>query len=86
MFKVDALINSIKRRLSGSEGCEQSAPARLSGTGKAELAVGEEEEGAAAPGFPVAGGWAMLGAQEKGQGSFLGVAGSPPGSGTAWVC
>lgn len=64
----------------------QSALARLSRTGKAEIAVREEGDKAAAPHFPIAGGWAMTGAQEKGQGSFLGEACSPPGSGTTWMC
>lgn len=33
----------------------QKAPAWLSRTGKAELAIGEEEDGASAPDLPVAG-------------------------------
>lgn len=51
----------------------RSAPARLSGTGKAEIAVGEEGDGAAAPSFPVAGGWAVMGWRE---GARLGFGGS----------
>lgn len=58
---------------------QRSALARLSGMGKAEIAVGEEGDGAAAPSFPATRGWAMMGAGEKGQGSVLGEAGSPPG-------